>query len=210
MGVCVLVLGKSGSGKSRSLKNFHGDEIGVLNVIGKPLPFRNTNGIKASNNPSYQTIKECIVSGKRKVWIVDDAGYLMQNENFARAKEIGYGKFVEMAQNFQQLVYTVTNLAPADTFVYLLMHNELDQLGHEKVKTVGKMLDEKFSIEGACPIVIDCMVRDGKHVFVTQNDGTTLAKSPEDMLPEVMENDLYEVDRLAREYWGFEALRAEK
>lgn len=209
MGVCVLVLGKSGSGKSRSLKNFRGNEVGVLNVIGKPLPFRNENGIQTADNPSYDLIKKTVTSDKRKVYIVDDAGYLMQNENFARAKEIGYNKFVEMAQNFQQLVYTVTNLAPADTFVYLLMHNELDALGHEKVKTVGKMLDEKFSIEGACPIVLDCVVRDGKHMFVTTSDGTNLAKAPEDMLPDAMENDLYEVDRLAREYWGFEPLRAE-
>lgn len=205
MGVCVLVLGKSGSGKSRSLKNFHGAEVGVLNVIGKPLPFRNECGIVTDNNPSYARIKEVVASRKRKAWVIDDAGYLMQNENFARALETGYSKFTEMAHNFQQLIYTITNLTPPDTFVYLLMHTELDAQGNEKVKTVGKMLDEKYSIEGACPIVLDCELRDGKHVFVTNDYG--LSKSPEGMLPPVMENDLYEVDRLAREYWGFEALR---
>lgn len=205
MGVCVIVLGKSGSGKSRSIKGFKGEEVGVLNVIGKPLPFKNESGIYALNNPSYETIKEKIVSGTRKVWVVDDAGYLMQNENFARAKEKGYDKFTEMAFNFQQLVYTIMAKAPADCFVYLLMHPELDAIGNEKIKTIGKMLDEKYTIEGTCSILLDCELRDGKHVFVTNNHG--LSKSPEGMLPEVMENDLYEVDRLAREYWGYEPLR---
>ena len=68
--------------------------------------------------------------------------------------------------------------------------------------TVGKMLDEKYCIEGACPVVIDCRVRDGEHVFVTENDGTNLAKAPMGSLPGVMDNDLRQVDAMLREYWG--------
>lgn len=203
MGVCVLVLGASGSGKSTSLRNFEPGEVGVLNVLGKPLPFRKR--LDTTDHPDYRMCRACITSGKRRAWVVDDAGYLMANENFARVNESGYGKFTDMAHNFQQLVQDAT-MAPPDTITYLFMHAEADAMGREKPKTVGRMLDEKYCIEGACPIVLDCRVVDGRHVFVAKNDGTNLAKAPMDMLPEVMDNDLRAVDAKIREYWGMAPL----
>ena len=203
MGVCVLVLGASGSGKSTSLRNFEPGEVGVLNVLGKPLPFRKR--LDTTDHPDYRMCRACITSGKRRAWVVDDAGYLMANENFARVNESGYGKFTDMAHNFQQLVHDAT-MAPPDTITYLFMHAEADAMGREKPKTVGRMLDEKYCIEGACPIVLDCRVVDGRHVFVAKNDGTNLAKAPMDMLPEVMDNDLRAVDGKIREYWGMAPL----
>lgn len=203
MGICVLVLGKSGSGKSTSLRNFEPGEVGILNVLGKPLPFRKQ--LKCKNHPEYREIESWIVSGKKRAWVVDDAGYMMQLENFARARETGYGKFTDMAVNFQKVIKAAT-MAPEDTITYLLMHVEDDGSGHEKVKTVGRMLDEKFCIEGACPVVIDCVVRDGKHLFVTANDGTNLAKAPMGSLPDEMDNDLKLVDTRLRDYWGLKPL----
>lgn len=203
MGMCVLVLGASGSGKSTSLRNFRQEEVAVLNIMGKALPFRGK--LDCMNHASYRDCTDKISAAKRKVYVVDDAGYLMSNENFARAKETGYTKFTDMAQSFQKLILTST-LTPDDTITYVMMHSEWVD-GREKPKTVGKMLDEKFCIEGACPIVLDCMIRDGKHVFITTSDGTNLAKAPMDMLPDVMDNDLYEVDRLIREYYGWAPLR---
>ena len=205
MGVCVLVLGASGSGKSTSLRNFEPGEVGVLNVLGKPLPFRKR--LDTTDHPDYRMCRACITSGRRRAWVVDDAGYLMANENFARVNESGYGKFTDMAHNFQQLVQGAT-MAPPDTITYLFMHAEADAMGREKPKTVGRMLDEKYCIEGACPIVLDCRVVDGRHVFVAKNDGTNLAKAPMDMLPEVMDNDLRAVDGKIREYWGMAPLAA--
>ena len=205
MGVCVIVLGKSGSGKSTSLRNFEPGEVGILNVMGKPLPFRKK--LDSTNTQDYRTIKACITSGKRRVWVVDDAGYLLSLENFARARETGYGKFTDMAVNFQELIKSATVLAPEDCITYLFMHPELDANGHEKIRTVGRMLDERFGIEGTVPVLIDCVVRDGRHVFVTKNDGTNLAKAPMDMLPDVMDNDLKQVDTLIRSYWSMKPLR---
>lgn len=205
MGVCVLVLGASGSGKSTSLRNFEPGEVGVLNVLGKPLPFRKR--LDTTDHPDYRMCRACITSGRRRAWVVDDAGYLMANENFARVNESGYGKFTDMAHNFQQLVQDAT-MAPPDTITYLFMHAEADAMGREKPKTVGRMLDEKYCIEGACPIVLDCRVVDGRHVLVAKNDGTNLAKAPMDMLPEVMDNDLRAVDGKIREYWGMAPLAA--
>lgn len=200
MGMIALVLGKSGSGKSTSLRNFEPNEVGVISVLGKPLPFRKK--LDTFNTDEYRRVLDCLHSGKRPSWVVDDATYLMQNENFKRAKETGYAKFTDMALNFQRLIKAAIDTQEG-TITYLMMHSETDEHGHEKVKTIGKMLDEKYCIEGACPIVINCEVRDGKHVFVTENDGTNLAKAPMGMLPPVMDNDLKAVDEAIRDYWGW-------
>ena len=199
MGVCVIVLGKSGSGKSTSLRNFEHGEVGVLNVLGKPLPFRKR--LDSFTTSDYGQIKSYIQSGKRPSWVVDDAGYLMQLENFQRAHEGGYSKFIDIAVNFEQLIRAAQG-APEETITYLLMHPELDADGREKIKTAGRMIDEKFGIDGAVPVLIDCVVRDGKHLFVTENDGTNLAKAPIGMLPPTMDNDLKAVDMAIRDYWG--------
>lgn len=201
MGVAILVLGKSGSGKSTSLRNFNPDEVGIFNVLGKPLPFRGGGKFPQMNHPVYIQIMDSLRDNRRRCYVIDDSTYLMQNENFNRARETGYGKFTEIAQHFQQLINAALN-TDADTIVYFLHHVDENMDGTEKVKTVGKMIDEKYCIEGACPVVIDCVVRDGKHVFVTENNGTNLAKAPMDSLPGVMDNDLKAVDTALREYWG--------
>lgn len=207
MGVCVLVLGRSGSGKSTSLRNFRPGEVGVLNVLGKPLPFRKP--LDSTDHVDYETACRCVLSGRRRAWVVDDAGYLMANENFARARESGYQKFTDMAVNFQRLVDAATR-APRGTVTYLMMHSEAGADGREKPRVPGRMLEEKWCIEGACPVVLDCEVRDGRHVFVTANDGTNLAKAPMGMLPDVMDNDLRAVDAAIREYWGLPPLSDER
>ena len=201
MGVAILVLGKSGSGKSTSLRNFSPDEIGVFNVLGKPLPFKGGARFPQARKPGYQAIIKALGRNAKRAYAVDDSTYLMQNENFDRARETGDGKFTEMAQHFKQLIDAALD-TDEDTIVYFLHHVEEDASGAEKVKTIGKMLDEKYCIEGACPVVIDCRVRDGEHVFVTENDGTNLAKAPMGSLPGVMDNDLRQVDAMLREYWG--------
>lgn len=204
MGNLVLILGKSGSGKSTSLRNFAPDEIGVFSVAGKRLPFRNK--LPVVNNATYQRIIESMAANKRRCYVIDDATYLMQLDNFARAKETGYGKFVDMAVSFQQLLQRAA-WTDDDTNVFFLMHPDTDSYGMEHIKSIGKMLDEKLCIEGLFPIVIDARVVQGddgrpRHVFVTENDGTNLAKAPINMLPPTMDNDLKEVDTLIRDYWG--------
>ena len=201
MGAVVLVLGKSGSGKSTSLRNFKPEEIGILNILGKPLPFKGGAKFEQIRRPNYAMVNSVLDRNTKRAYAIDDSTYLMQNENFARAQESGYGKFTEMAQHFQQVIDHALG-TDENTIVYLLHHTDENADGSEKVKTVGRMIDEKYCIEGACPVVIDCRVIDGEHVFVTKNDGTNLAKAPMGALPDVMDNDLRAVDTALREYWG--------
>lgn len=203
MGVCVLVLGDSGSGKSTSLRNFEPGEIGIFNVMGKPLPFRKK--LAKADHAGYGTIQQSLKANKLRAYVVDDAGYLMSLENFRRAKETGYGKFTDMALNFERLIEWAVQ-TDEDTIVYIFMHYDRDADGRMKPKTIGRMLDEKFNIEGACPIVIQSTIQDGKHVFVTKGDGLNAAKAPMDMLPDVMDNDLKAVDTAIREYWSMQPI----
>lgn len=199
MGICILVLGDSGSGKSTSLRNFEPDEVGVLNVMGKPLPFRKK--LNVANHANYGTVQQALKTNRLSCYVVDDAGYLMSMDNFRRAKESGYQKFTDMALSFQQVIATATS-TDDDTTVYLMMHVDRDADGRMKPRTIGRMLDEKFCIEGACPIVLQSAIVDGKHVFVTRGDGFNAAKAPMGMLDDVMDNDLCAVDDAIRDYWG--------
>jgi hypothetical protein len=194
MGIPVLVLGESGSGKSASLRGFEADEVGIFNVAGKPLPFRKKLPCKATSD--YTTIMNGIKKASRKVFVIDDSQYLMCFEAFAKAKDTGYGKFTDMALHFYNLVQFVIRETAPDVIVYFLHHTEVDSnSGKVKAKTLGKMLDSQLTLEGLFAIVLNC-VTDGKnHSFVTQSDGFTTAKSPMEMFPMEIENDLKNVDR---------------
>ena len=200
MGIPVLILGESGSGKSTALRNFDPAEIGIFNVASKPLPFRKK--MMVVNGAGYGTILKSLSNPKLKAYAIDDSQYLLAFEFFDRAQETGYGKFTELALNFRNLIQFVIMNTPPDVIVYFLHHTERRDDGVLKAKTIGKMLDEKLTVEGLFSIVLLCQARQDKHVFVTQSSGISTAKSPMDMFPGEIDNDLKYVDTAIREYWG--------
>nr|DAH91003.1 MAG TPA: AAA domain protein [Caudoviricetes sp.] len=199
MGIPVLILGESGTGKSASLRNFKPSDLKVINVANKPLPFKNK--FESISTDDYKTIIKELKLNKKKVSVIDDAQYLMANEFMRRATERGFDKFTEIAQNFWNLVNVVKDL-PADQVVYFLAHIERDANGNEKIKTIGKLLDEKITVEGMFTIVLKTNVTDGQYSFVTQNSGHDTVKSPIGMFPSVViDNDLKYVDEKIRNYY---------
>lgn len=200
MGIPVLILGESGSGKSTALRNFNPGEIGIFNVASKPLPFRKK--LPMVNGATYHTIIKGLSAPKLKAYAIDDSQYLLAFEFFDRAKETGYNKFTEIALNFRNLIQFVITSTPPDCIVYFLHHVETNLDGTLKAKTIGKMLDEKLTVEGLFSIVLLCRSEKDKHYFVTQSEGYSTAKSPMDMFPEEIDNDLKLVDTTIREYWG--------
>lgn len=199
MGIPVLIIGKSGTGKSRSLKTFKPEEIGVIKAIEKELPFR--NDFKTITTNDYGTINSVLLKSKTNSIVVDDAGYLLTGEFMRRAKEVGYNKFTEIANHFYDLITFITTQLPREKIVYLIMHEDENEVtGECKPKTVGKLLDEKIVLEGMFTIVLRCLNEDGKHIFKTNNSGC--AKSPEEMFDETIENDLKFVDTSIREYYN--------
>lgn len=202
MGIPVLILGESGSGKSASLRNFEPDELVIYNVAGKPLPFRKGAKMNRADNPSYNTILQNMSKKKFKRYVIDDSQYLLCFELFDRSTETGYTKFTEMALHFYNLIQFVIKQMPNDCTVYFLHHTEeID--GKLKAKTIGKMLNEKLTVEGLFSIVLMAQNVDGKHIFLTQSDGRNTIKTPMEMFEQVeIDNDLKLVDTIIREYYG--------
>lgn len=201
MGVPVLVLGASGAGKSTSLRNFEQEEIRILNVAGKPLPFRKK--LLKADNPTYEQIAAVLKKNEVKAYAIDDSQYLMAFESFAHAKDTGYGKFTNMALNFKALIDCAIKNTSPDTIIYFLHHTELAEDGRLKAKTLGKMLDNQLTVEGLFSIVLLCQVEGSEHYFITNSDGSNPAKSPMEMFEMKIPNDLKMVDTTIREYYEF-------
>ena len=201
MAVPVLILGQSGTGKSYSMKNFNEDEICLISVQKSLLPFRK-KFTETVVTDKYSEIINAMKATKKKVIIIDDTQYLMCNEFMRRATERGYDKFTEIAQNFWSLVVQEVNNLPSDVIVYLLCHTATDENGVEKMKTIGKLVDEKITPEGLFTIVLKTAVSDGNYAFVTQNNGKDTVKSPEGMFSTyAINNDLKYVDEKIRNYY---------
>lgn len=207
MGIPVLILGASGAGKSTSLRNFAADEISVFNVACKPLPFKGK--LPMMNGASYDDIKQTLTKPTKRAYAIDDSQYLSVFDNMKRAKEVGYGKFVDMAINEYNLVQTVIRLTPPDVVVYFMRHIDIDETGRIKAKTIGKMLDQNLGgLEGLFSVVLLCGTDGQTHWFETQSDGYTSCKSPLGMFSEKrIDNDLKIVDGAIRDFWELAPLK---
>ena len=206
MGIPVLVYGKSGSGKSRSLKNFSPDELVLINPIGKPLPFRGKFKWTLISD-SYADIKNWLANMPVDTAVIDDAGYLLTN-HFMRSHSGPKGGgntfdlFNAIADEFWSLMSFIQYQLPQNKVVYIIMHEQADDYGNTKLRTIGKLLDEKVCIEGMVTICLHCLADKDHHYFRTNSDGGDICKSPEDLFPLEIENDLKAVDTAIREYWG--------
>lgn len=206
MGVCVLVLGYSASGKSYSLRNFEPDEVGIFNVVGKPMPFRKK--LPMLNRSTYRQIHEGLAANKRHAYVIDDANYLMAFQNFSLVRQKGYDKFTQMAYDFEQML-EATLATDDDTIVYIMMHVE-DENGRIKPKTIGKMLDNQLCIEGLVSIVLMADKDDDGYFFLTNSMDDNPVKSPPGMFDQRIDNDLKMVDTTIRDYYDMAPLTAQK
>lgn len=203
MGVLVYVLGRSGTGKSFSMRNFEKEKLGVVNVQGKILPFKGAGAIEVINTDQSDEIVKAIkkLAKDYKSIVVDDFQYIMANEFMRRATERGYDKFTEIARHAWDVADCVREL-PQDVIVYVMCHTDTDNEGTERLKTIGKLLDEKICLEGMSTIVLKTNVSDGQYTFLTQNNGKDTVKSPAGMFPAyAIDNDLKYVDEKIRNYY---------
>lgn len=199
MAIIVMVYGQSGTGKSTSLRNFKPEDVCIVNVSGKPLPFKNKH--KTFNTDDYMSIETAIKKAPAKSIVIDDATYLMTGEYMRTAKVTGYQKFTDLALNYYTLVKIAAAL-PDDKIVYFMGHSDIDNNGNEKFKTIGKLLDEKITLEGMFTIVLKTVVTDGKYQFSTRNNGQDTVKTPMGMFDEpLIDNDLAVVDKAIRDYY---------
>lgn len=202
MAIKVLILGDSGTGKSASLRNFKPKEVLVINAAGKPLPFKNHFECVT---PSFEKLTKDVLNAmdktEKKVIVIDDAQYIMSFQYMRRIKENGWDKWNDIQGDFFNII-KACDYMPDDVVVYFLSHIQRDDEGHEKIKTMGKMLDEKITIEGLFTTVLKTAVKDGQYFFLTQNSGMDTVKSPIGMFPSyAIDNDLKYVDDKIRNYY---------
>lgn len=212
MGQLVFILGRSGTGKSYSLRNFDTAKVALVNVQGKILPFKGSGKIKSITTDDSEEIVNAIkgFAHTYKSIVVDDFQYVMANEFMRRATERGYDKFTEIARHAWDIANCVRELKD-DVIVYVMCHTDTDSDGFERLKTIGKLLDEKIVMEGMSTIVLKTGVSDGKYTFLTQNNGHDTTKSPADMFPSyAIDNDLKYVDDKIRSYYGFDGAKTEE
>ena len=197
-----MIYGQSGTGKSTSFRNFTNDEVAIINVSGKPMPFRSS--LKTLSSNDYSTIAEWLPKINQPSIIIDDATYLMVDQFMSYAQVKGYEKYNIMAQNFNNLIELARQL-PDEKVVYFVGHSDQMDDGREHFKTIGKMLDNYVTIEGKFVIVLKTVVKDGKYYFQTHNNGQDTVKSPLGMFEtDLIDNDLKAVDDAIREYWNIE------
>lgn len=205
MATPILIIGKSGSGKSTSMRNCAGNEDwNLIRVLDKPLPFKGK--INGWATDDYQTLMKCLASSKAKNIVLDDAGYLITNHFMRGHSSCGAGNGVFTLYNnigdyFWNLIQFIIKL-PSDKIVYVMMHEDKNDFGDIKPKTIGKLLDEKVCIEGMFTIVLRCIEESGKHLFVTQSSDGAVSKSPMGMFEELtIDNDLLLIEKAVREYY---------
>ena len=197
MGIAVMIMGESGTGKSTSIRNLK--NAGIINVYGKPLPFKSDH--KIVNIDNCEKTIYALQKAESNVIVIDDFQGLLVTQFMSRAMEKGYDKFTEMGLNYYKVIRAVEKL-PNQKRVYFLSHSEREN-GRDKVKTLGKMLDNNVTIEGLFAIVLKTVVMDGQYYFQTHNSGYDTVKSPMGMFDkDLIPNDLAEVDRVVCEYYS--------
>lgn len=212
----LCILGESGHGKSTSLRNLNPEETFIIATVPKPLPFKGWKKkytpFKASKegitgnyyvSSNWEQILKIlqIINSKMphiKNVICDDMQYIMSYEFVDRATEIGYSKFSEIAQHLMEILRYSEKMRDDIKLVFLThCENVGDSLNPKYViKTVGKMLAEKVTLEGLFTYIFFCKILEGadgnyEYKFLTNTDGAAMAKTPMGMFEEkLIDNDL--------------------
>lgn len=207
MAELCFIYGKSGSGKSRSLINLPPEEYLLINVTKKRLPFRTVPKYEYKGT-DINKIYYCLKNNPTKIAVIDDAGYLMTDQfmtghSAPKKGSSSFDLYNDIADRFYNLIRFIKEQLPEDQIVYMTMHEEESEYsGDVKLRTIGKLLDQKVCLEGLATVVLRCVTREKKHYFLTQTDGSDLAKSPEGMFEsDKIENDLKAVDTAIRNYY---------
>lgn len=214
MSTVTMILGESGTGKSASMRNLDPEHTLLIQSVKKPLPFRSqswkrfdktacpTGNVFTTDN--HAEIIKLMQRTRRKVIVLDDFQYVLANEFMRRTDETGFAKFTEIGKHAWDILTAAAQL-PDDVRVYILSHTETGEGGRTKIKTIGKMLDEKITLEGMVTIVLRTVVRDGQYMFATKNNGADTTKSPMGLFDEdLIENDLAAADAAIFNYYALE------
>lgn len=210
MSTATIILGESGTGKSASMRNLDPRSTLLIQAIRKPLPFKAKGWAPYNKETKQGNIlvtdnSEMIVRALRNfdhpIVVIDDWQYILANEFMRRSEEKGFEKFTDIGRHAWDVIRAASSGHP-NRRVYILAHTQSDEFGRTKIKTIGKLLDEKITVEGMVTIVLRTSVADGEYRFTTKNNGSDTVKSPMGMFTDaVIDNDLAAVDRAICDYY---------
>ena len=213
MSIATMILGQSGTGKTASLRDLDPADVLLIQPVKKPLPFRSAGWTHcAKDNPhgtvfvndNAATICAAMKRTTKPIIVVDDFQYVLANEFMRRSDEKSYDKFTDIARHAWDILMTAGHLAD-NKRVYILAHTQEDDMGNVKAKSIGRLLDEKITIEGLLTIVMRTKVINGNYLFSTQNNGRDTVKTPMGMFDdEDVPNNLFEIDRIIQEFYGID------
>ena len=211
MSIATMILGQSGTGKTSSLRDLDPAEVLLIQPVKKPLPFRSVGWTTCTKdnpggtvfvNDSASTICAAMKRTSKPISVVDDFQYVLANEFMRRSDEKSYDKFTDIARHAWDILMTAGHLAD-DKRVYIMAHVQEDDMGNVRAKTIGKLLDEKITIEGLLTIVLRTKVINGNYLFSTQNSGRDTVKTPMGMFDDDdVPNNLFEIDRIIQDFYG--------
>lgn len=206
MSIATLILGESGTGKTCSLRNLDPGDVLLVQPLRKPLPFRGKGWREGKGGTTFvcedaATIAQIMKKCPRPIIVIDDWQYLLANQFMARRKETGFQKFTDIGGAGFDIMKAATELDETKR-VYVLAHTATDDMGNIRIKTLGKLLDDKVVIEGMFTTVLRTYVENGKYYFSTQNSGQDTVKSPVGLFESnLIDNDLKFVDDRICEYY---------
>ena len=225
-GETIAFVGESGTGKSTSLRNLNPEETFIISTTGKPLPFRGwkkkytpikiegttISGNYFTSSKWDQIMKILQIVDKKmphiKQIIVDDFQYVLSYEFVDRATEVGYTKFTELAQHAMEILRYAEKMRDDCKMIFLTHSENVGDAMNPKyvIKTVGKLLAEKVTLEGLFTYIFFTRVNEGtdgrmEYKLLTNSDGTCVAKTSLGMFEEMeIDNDLNEIIKVIDEY----------
>lgn len=222
----VLILGKSGSGKSTSIKGLNPKETVVFNILKKRLPFKGSSSLYNLENKNlfnldeYDKLNSYLQSINKnaphiKNIVTDDITYIMRKEYFKTAKITGFNKFIDIASHFQSIISIAENMRDDINF-FILMHSEDvvsdNSIVGYKPSTVGKLIDSSYNPMEVVPMLLYSAVKYDENKnpiygFYTHRclEGSIEipAKTPEGMFEEdFIPNDLGIVVKSMNDYYN--------